>query len=242
MTHGQRGACGNVPPPSADEPEFASFPGRSRKRAMKTGDAGGSMSDLPYGKLTQRTVHLCVDMQNLFAEETPWHTPWMGRVLPVVRRIAERHAERTIFTRFVPPHRAKEMPGSWRRYYERWRELTLERIDPRLIDLVPPLAALAPPAAVVDKHVYSAFGAPELVHRLRERRADSLVITGAETDVCVLATILGAVDRGYRVVVATDAICSSSDRAHDALLALYRERFDLQIETAESEAILAAWS
>ena len=28
------------------------------------------------------------------------------------------------------------MPGSWQRYYERWKELTLERIDPRLIVLL----------------------------------------------------------------------------------------------------------
>src|SRR5213082_46470 len=90
-------------------------------------------------------------MQNVFAEETPWHTPWIARVLPVVARIAERHPSRTIFTRFIPPCRPDQMPGSWQRYYERWRELTLERIDPRLIELVPPLAALAPPAEVIDK-------------------------------------------------------------------------------------------
>jgi hypothetical protein len=49
------------------------------------------------------------------------------------------------------------MPGSWQRYYERWRELTLERIDPWLIDLVPPLATLAPPAEVIDKRVIHRF-------------------------------------------------------------------------------------
>lgn len=65
--------------------------------------------------------------------ETPWHTPWMARVLPVVARIADRHPSRTVFTRFVPPRRPDAMPGSWQRYYERWRELILERIDPRLI-------------------------------------------------------------------------------------------------------------
>ena len=36
---------------------------------------------------------------------------------------------------------------------------------------------------------------------------------------CVLATVIGAVDHGYRViVVVTDAVCSSSDEGHDAML------------------------
>jgi nicotinamidase-related amidase len=73
-------------------------------------------------------------------------------------------------------------------------------------------------------------------------QADALVITGAETDVCVLAAVLGAVDFGYRVVLATDAICSSSDRTHDALLTRYRQRFAQQIETAETAIILANWT
>jgi len=77
---------------------------------------------------------------------------------------------------------------------------------------------------------------------LRERRIDSLVVTGAETDVCVLAAVMDAVDLGYRVVLASDALCSSSDKTHDALMTLYSERFSEQIETAETEAILAAWT
>jgi nicotinamidase-related amidase len=76
---------------------------------------------------------------------------------------------------------------------------------------------------------------------LRERGIDSLVVTGAETDVCVLAAVMDAVDLGYRVVLASDALCSSSDKTHDALMTLYSERFSEQIETAETEAILAAW-
>jgi nicotinamidase-related amidase len=77
----------------------------------------------------------------------------------------------------------------------------LERNDPRLIELVPPLAALAPRAEVIDKRVYSRFSGPELSDLLRRRGIESLVITGAETDVCVLAAVLDAVDLGYRVVV-----------------------------------------
>jgi nicotinamidase-related amidase len=198
-------------------------------------------SPLPYGPLNERTVHLCIDMQLLFAEETPWHTPWMERVLPVVVRIAEAHPEQTIFTRFIPPRHPDELPGTWRRFYRRWAELTLERIDPGLLDLVPPLARLVPPAITIDKRVYSPFSEQTIWQVLRERQTDALVITGAETDMCVLAAVMDAVDHGFRVVLVTDAICSSSDRTHDALMTLYRNRFSEQIETATSEAIVSAW-
>ena len=76
---------------------------------------------------------------------------------------------------------------------------------------------------------------------LRRSGVDTLVVTGAETDVCVLATVLGAIDLGYRTVVVTDALGSSSDESHDALMGLYHERFSQQVETADSAEILAAW-
>lgn len=76
---------------------------------------------------------------------------------------------------------------------------------------------------------------------MREWGIDTLVISGAETDVCVLAAVLGAVDRGYRVVIPTDALCSSSDQMHDALIKLYHDRYGQQIETAKAETILRNW-
>lgn len=72
-------------------------------------------------------------------------------------------------------------------------------------------------------------------------RKRSLGRTGSATDVCVLATVLGAVDRGYRVVVATDAICSSADETHDASVRLYNSRYGEQVETAATSEILAHW-
>lgn len=56
-----------------------------------------------------------------------------------------------------------------------------------------------------------------------------------------LATVLDAVDMGYRVIVVRDAICSSSDQGHDMLMRLYHTRYTEQIETADAEAILALW-
>ena len=192
--------------------------------------------------LTQRSIHLCVDMQRLFSVEGPWPTPWMERTLPVVSEIAERHAARTIFTRFIPPLKPEDMQGQWRQYFERWRNVTRENLDPRMLDLVAPLASLVPPALVVDKPVYSPFAGWRLPAILRNRGADAVVVTGAETDVCVLATVLGAVDHGYRVVLVTDGICSSSDAGHEALLTMYRTRFSEQIEVATAEEVLAAWN
>jgi nicotinamidase-related amidase len=65
--------------------------------------------------LTRRTLHLCVDMQRLFSAEGPWPTPWMDRVLPVVCELAGRFAERTVFTRFIPPEKPTDLPGMWQR-------------------------------------------------------------------------------------------------------------------------------
>jgi nicotinamidase-related amidase len=192
--------------------------------------------------LTERTVHLCIDMQRIFAPDGPWATPWMERVLPVVTEIAGRFPARTVFTRFITPKQPEGMPGMWQRYYRRWRETTRDRVDPSLLDLVPSLARLAPPATVIDKTRYSAFAEPQLLQHLRERGADGLIVTGSETDVCVLATVLGAVDMGYRVIVVRDAICSSSDEGHDALLRVYHRRYSEQIETADAEEVLRRWA
>lgn len=134
------------------------------------------------------------------------------------------------------------MTGSWRRYYGRWPQMTRRKLDPALIDLVPALAELVPPATVIDTRHYSPFTEPHLLRLLRKRDVHNLVITGAETDVCVLATVMGAVDLGFRAVLARDALCSASDHTHDVLMTLYHERFGEQIEVAPAEVILTAWT
>ena len=64
----------------------------------------------------------------------------------------------------------------------------------------------------------SAFGNPQLHQHLRECQIDTLIVSGSETDVCVLSSILAAADYGYRVIIAEDAVCSSSDEGHEALI------------------------
>jgi nicotinamidase-related amidase len=199
------------------------------------------MADTLHGPLTDRSIHLCVDMQRIFSPEGLWPTPWMQRVLPVVADIAQRHRDKTVFTRFITPHHPQQAQGAWRRFYERWAEATQSRLPAEMLELMPPLHALVPPAHVVDKLHYSAFAGSALLNHLREREADALVVTGSETDVCVLSTVLDAVDLGFRVIVVRDGICSSSDEGHDASLKIYHQRYSLQIETANAEEILKVW-
>lgn len=67
--------------------------------------------------------HLCVDMQRVFAEDTPWHVEWMDRIKGGGGRGSGG------CRRYLPPvlYRLKtveEAPGAWRAYYEKWPMMT----------------------------------------------------------------------------------------------------------------------
>jgi nicotinamidase-related amidase len=186
-------------------------------------------------------VHLCIDMQNIFARGGIWETPWMERVLPSIVEITAQHAARTVFTRFITPLHAEDRPGRWQRYFSKWRCATRSELTSSELELVPALGRFVPPAHVIDKPAYSAFTESALTSFLLERGVGTLVITGSETDVCVLSTALDAVDLGFRVVIVEDALCSSSDAGHDALMTLYRNRFSEQIELIKAEELPALW-
>lgn len=200
------------------------------------------MSGLIFGPIGANTVHLCVDMQRMFGPGQPWAVPWMDTIMPQLEALASRHAEATIFTRFVPPRNASQMHGTWRHYYERWREVTLEVMSEEMVRLVPLLERLTPPARVLDKAVYSPWTEGGLDRMLHGSGVDTMIVSGGETDVCVLGAMIGAVDRGYRVILAEDATCSSTDETHDAMMRLYNDRYGQQIETAKVEEILSAWN
>jgi nicotinamidase-related amidase len=53
--------------------------------------------------------------------------------------------------------------------------------------------------------------------------------------------VLSAIDLGYRIILVQDALCSSSDESHDAILGLYCQRFDIQPGVASLEKILGLW-
>lgn len=183
--------------------------------------------------------HICVDMQRMFAEDTPWHVPWAVRILPQVEEVASCHREKTIFTRFLPPKRPEDAGGAWRDYYRKWHMMTGESLPGELLDLVAPLKRLVPPARVFDKPVYSPWVDGRLGLYLKRDDVETLVITGGETDVCVMATVLGAIDLGFRILVLKDAVCSGADNTHDAAINLLATRFSVQLELSTTEEFLS---
>ncbi len=184
-------------------------------------------------------AHLCIDMQRMFNEETAWNVPWMASVSDQVEELAERFTAETVFTRFVPPRNASQMPGAWKTYYEKWEQMTLDHMPDELVDLVPRLRRFVPPARVFDKRTYSPWIEGRLHQALSRDGVDTLIITGGETDVCVLATVLGAIDLGYRIIIPRDAVCSGADTTHDSTLELLEKRFSVQIEVASTEELLS---
>lgn len=191
--------------------------------------------------LARPCLHVAVDMQRLFAESTVWHTPALADILPRVVRIARHAPEQTVFTRFVCAERPEAASGAWRGYYERWRSVTLEEMGPEPLDLVDPLGELVPPARVCDKSTHSAFNSGDFRDMVGWSGAEVLVLSGVETDVCVLGTALDAIDEGLYVVVVSDGVASSVPESHGVTLDSILPRFDQQAIVATTAEVLEAW-
>jgi nicotinamidase-related amidase len=71
---------------------------------------------------------------------------------------------------------------------------------------------------LIRKRRYSAFFATELELVLKSYRAETLVLVGSLTDVCVHYTFADAHQHDYRCRVVTDCVGGSSVEAHEAAL------------------------
>ena len=67
-----------------------------------------------------------------------------------------------------------------------------------------------PGELVLDKNTSSAFHSSPIDLYLRNMQIDTLVLTGVAADQCVLATAIDAADRGFHVIMASDA-CANLD-------------------------------
>ncbi len=86
---------------------------------------------------------------------------------------------------------------------------------------------------VRNKKRYDSFVATELDHVLRSRGIEVLLLTGVNTNSCVLATTIGANSRDYLPVVVEECVDTMDPTLHDSALALIRKAFGWTAHTKE---------
>jgi biuret amidohydrolase len=108
-------------------------------------------------------------------------------------------------------------------------------------DTVPDLAP-RPGELVVRKRGYDAFAGTPLDGVLRARNVTSLVVAGTMTDICVLATVIGAFHREYRVTVVEDGVSTLWPEIQRAALDIIGRAYGRIATTKEISDQISSWS
>jgi len=168
-----------------------------------------------------RCVHVDIDMQNGFVEpDGIVSVPAARGVINNINRISRAvraSGGSNIFTRWLvqDPNTAV-----WPGLYEQNLQIDSLReafshgsIQFELSDKLD----LVVEDRVIDKTRFSAFipGSSDLEDILREAGAEILIVTGTVTNVCCESTVRDAMQMGYKVIVAYDAMAAFTDEIHN---------------------------
>ncbi|MCU1614561.1 MAG: hypothetical protein JWO98_2101 [Frankiales bacterium] len=91
---------------------------------------------------------------------------------------------------------------------------------------------------VTTKKRYDCFHATDLDHILRSRGLRTLLLTGVNTNSCVLATTVSGNAKDYAVVVVDGAVDTMDPQLHEAALAVIRQAFGWVVTLKEAVAAL----
>lgn len=100
--------------------------------------------------------------------------------------------------------------------------------------------APTPDELVLVKLFASAFFGTSLAAFLVAQGCDTVVVTGASTSGCVRASVVDALQYGYRVVVPRDAVADRAPGAHDAALLDIDAKYGDVVDLEEAIGVLAA--
>jgi ureidoacrylate peracid hydrolase len=183
------------------------------------------------------TALVVVDMQNFYMKEgaSSYCSHAQAIVLNVNRLVdaVRRFGCPVVWLRNVTTAKSTK---SWSRHYDR---MTQARIDIRKRELAKDGEGfkfwhemdVRETDRKVEKTRYSAFipGASNLENILGEYSADTLIVCGVATDVCVESTARDAMMMNYRTIIVEDACAANSIKAHEVSLnSLYLNFGDVQ--------------
>lgn len=170
-----------------------------------------------------RAALLVVDMQNAFVGAgNPTSVPGASRIIPNINQLA-----RAVRTQggLVVWLRMASLPGDWGTLYDSF----LPDVRDSVRDLLKPGSAghrlhdqmeVQHADVVLDKTRFSAFIGPssELDSVLRDRRIETLIVTGTLSNVCCESTARDGMMLNYRVIFVSDANAAPNDELHNATL------------------------
>ncbi|OLB39027.1 MAG: hypothetical protein AUI04_12925 [Candidatus Rokubacteria bacterium 13_2_20CM_2_64_8] len=200
-----------------------------------------------------RTAPLVVDMQRGFVDPgEALEVPQAREIVPAIQRLLAVFRSRrlpVVFTEFVYSERVPLLVGDLHPEHKPAQpgaptgfglpsSNCLEGHPSA--ETIPPLAP-RPDELVVRKHGYDAFHGTPLDGALRARGVTSLVVTGTLTDICVLASIVGAFNREYRVTVAEDAVATLWPEIQRATLDIIGRAFGRVVSSKDIASEVTAW-
>lgn len=167
-----------------------------------------------------RTALLVVDMQRGFLEPgEAMEVPSAREIVPAIRRLLDGFRARRLpvaFTEFVYSEAAPLLVGELHPEHRPARPgapTGFGRPSSACLEGTPSAETVealrpAPGELVVRKRWYDGFAGTPLDGALRARGINTLVVTGTMTDICVLATVIGAFNREYRISVVADGVAT----------------------------------
>jgi len=179
---------------------------------------------------------LVVDMQNDFVRVgAPLEVPEARATIPVHQMLLgacrELHIP-VIYTKFVAgpepillwewsPVHAPPVCSCWKGFERYYPDVARELDCADIIDELCP----KPGEPIVEKFGYGAFHDTDLDEVLKERRVESVLVTGTVTQICVEETARESSKRGYRTTIISDAVSSYMPDLHAAVLKNFQLKF-----------------
>jgi nicotinamidase-related amidase len=200
-----------------------------------------------------RTALVVVDMQRAFLDPgEAMEVPPARDIVPQIQSLLDLFRDKrlpVVFTEFTysedvpvlvgllhPEHR-RAAPGAPRGF---GRPSSSCLVGEANVHLVPELAPQTG-ELVVTKHYYDGFNGTTLDAALRSRGVTHLVLTGTMTDICVLATVIGGMNREYRMTVVDDGTATLWPEVQRATLDIIRRAYARVLTAKQVAEEIGRW-
>lgn len=164
-----------------------------------------------------KDLFMVIDMQNVYAEGGEWFCPRIDVAANNIIRVIEaqrsnsRVITNVIFTKFIAN---KNPVGTWVTYNEENKAVNDSEYACEIIDVLKPYTK---DYSMYEKSEYSSLSVLD-IKSIASTYVDGgrVVVSGVVAECCVLATVMGLIDMGVKVIYLTDAVAGIDEDTQNA--------------------------